>query len=86
MDGPSAPKCYEDQPQPPQIKVWAKPGRVAATLDDGTYVGCVEYDVQNPAHLPLLAAAFANAVAQTAQRVQPATPGALAGLNSHRRS
>lgn len=69
----------QDQPTPkgPSINIFAKPGRVAVTLTDGTYIGTVNYDVENPAHLQLLAAAFANAVAQTANRVQPAGPGAL---------
>lgn len=74
----------QDQPQPakgPSINVFAKPGRVAVTLTDGTYIGTVTYDVENQANLPLLAAAFANAVAQTASRVQPVGAQALGKLN-----
>lgn len=75
----------QDQPKAPDIRVFAKPGRVAVVAD-GMFVGTVSYDVENPAHLPLLAAAFANAVAQTSNRVQPAGAGVLAGLNGHRKS
>lgn len=73
-----------DQPIPqkgPSINVFAKPGRVAVTLTDGTYIGSVNYDVENPQNLPLLAAAFANAVAQTANRVQVVDGSSLGKIN-----
>lgn len=73
----------QDQAAPPVkpgINIFAKPGRVAVTLTDGTYIGAVNYDVENPANLPLLAAAFANAAAQSTPRVQPAS-GLPPGLN-----